>query len=59
MEMERGSEERREINRTAETKSNEWVVSGYFVNVWEVREALSGRRWTECLFGWPAGLGKA
>lgn len=28
--------EKREINRTVDTKSNEWVVSGYFVNVWEV-----------------------
>lgn len=28
--------EKRPINRPADTKSNEWVVSGYFVNVWEV-----------------------
>lgn len=48
--------EKREINRTAQTKSNERVVSGYFVNVLEVQEALSGRRWTKCLFAWPAGL---
>lgn len=51
-----GDGEKREINRTAETKSNERVVSGYFVNVLEVQEALSGRRWTKCLFAWPAGL---
>lgn len=51
-----GDGEKREINRTARTKSNERVVSGYFVNVLEVQEALSGRRWTKCLFAWPAGL---
>lgn len=32
----REGKEGRDINTTTETKSNEWVVSGYFVNVLEV-----------------------
>ncbi len=56
-EEERGGEEDKQ---KTQTKSNEWVVSGYFVNVLEVLEALSRRRWTKCLFVWLASrLGKA
>lgn len=46
------------VNTAAVLNSNERVVSGYFVNVWEVGEALSGCRWTECASARPAGLAR-